>query len=115
MTRNEATAFFNYYFSQGNQELYEARFQQVKAMLSAYHTDEQARMIIDSALELAACSRILPDNLTIFYEFYIDRKMTARQISEKHYVQERTLYRILKNVIMRLMPIIYGVDGIPFQ
>ncbi|MBA1336763.1 MAG: hypothetical protein HPY66_3199 [Firmicutes bacterium] len=95
---------------------YEIRFQSLKKLMADYHTNEQAKRIIDKALKIY--NSLYPDSVpyNTFMKFYIERSgVSVRQISEECNINSRTVYKHIDKVLHDLMPIVYGVDGILFE
>ena len=94
---------------------YTAKLQELKHMATNYHKSEQYSKIIDFAISAAQRLKYSPEDLRIFQDLYIERGMTVRIISEKNYMNIRTVYKRVNAVFKELMPIVYGVDGIKFN
>ena len=97
-------------------EVYKMRVQYLKSLLTEYHTNDQAREIIDKALR--NYDTLYPHSLpcNTFRKFYIERSgVTVRMISEESNINPRTVYKHINKMLSSLMPIVYGVDGILFE
>jgi type II secretory pathway component PulL len=97
-------------------EAYKMRVQNLKRLLTEYHTNDQAREIIDQALRIY--NSLHPDSLPCetLRKVFIERSgVSIRQISKECYINHRTVYKHINKMLSSLMPIVYGVDGILFE
>jgi len=99
----------------GSNAQYKGRLQMLKGMVKKYEYDATARSILDEALASAhRIGSVTSEELAIFNESFISPKDGPRRISERHYMSPRTVFRIQARVFERLMPLIFGIDGIKF-
>ena len=95
---------------------YVGRLNMIKKMAKQYEHDATARSILDEALAFAhRIGSVTSEELAIFNESFISPKDGPRRISERHYMSSRTVFRIQARVFERLLPIVFGIDGIKFQ
>lgn len=97
-------------------EAYKMRMQYLKRLLTEYHTNDQAREIIDQALR--NYNSLYPDSLPCetLRKVFIERSgVSVRHISEESNINPRTVYKHINKMLISLMPIVYGVDGILFE
>ncbi|EGO62590.1 hypothetical protein [Acetonema longum] len=96
-------------------EGYAARFQMLVSLAKRYEHDETARLIIDEAVRAAERLKFPQEEIDIFKELFMCRQMTRRMIAENHFMTVRTVWNKQKDFFTRIMPLVFGIDGIPFE
>lgn len=84
----------------------------IKACADGYYISNFAKSVIDSAL--AGYERVEGETeaIKIFKDVYIRRELTRRQISEKYYINLRTVYKKLNSVFEDLNILVFGIGGL---
>lgn len=108
---HEVIALLNELVTHDNSEAYEKRLQLLRTWAGECRTNQSVRVVMERLISLPVC-KIPEESQALFRAFYFDGRMTARQIAEQYAMDVSTVYKKNREVLLVLMPVVYGVDGI---